>query len=35
MDFSDMVQDGMDWIDLVQGKDNWRALVNIVMYLHV
>jgi hypothetical protein len=25
----------MDWIDLVQGKDNWRALVNIVMYLHV
>ena len=24
---------GMDWIDLVQGKDRWRALVNAVMNL--
>jgi hypothetical protein len=22
---------GMDWIDLAQDKDQWRALVNMVM----
>jgi hypothetical protein len=22
---------GMDWIDLAQGRDQWRALVNTVM----
>jgi len=21
----------MDWIDLAQGRDRWRALVNVVM----
>jgi hypothetical protein len=26
---------GMDWIDLVQYRDNWRALVNTVMNLRV
>ena len=26
---------GMDWIDLVQDRDNWRALVNVVMDLRV
>jgi hypothetical protein len=26
---------GMDWIDLVQGKDQRRALVNTVMNLRV
>jgi hypothetical protein len=25
--------DGMDWIDLAQDRDQWRALVNIVMDL--
>jgi hypothetical protein len=23
--------DGMDWIDLAQDRDRWRALVNMVM----
>jgi hypothetical protein len=23
--------DGMDWIDLAQDRDQWRALVNTVM----
>jgi len=26
---------GMDWIELVQGRDNWRALVKAVMNLQV
>jgi hypothetical protein len=25
----------MDWIDLAQDRDQWRALVNTVMNLHV
>ena len=26
---------GMDWLELVQGKGRWRALVNAVMNLRV
>jgi len=26
---------GMDWIDLAQDRDMWRALVNVVMNLWV
>jgi hypothetical protein len=26
---------GMDWIDLSQGRDQWRALMNTVMNLRV
>jgi hypothetical protein len=25
--------DGMDWIDLAQNREQWRALVNAVMNL--
>jgi hypothetical protein len=27
--------DGVDWIDLAQDRDQWRALVNTVMKLRV
>jgi hypothetical protein len=27
--------DGMDWIDLAQDRDQWRALVNTVMNLQI
>jgi hypothetical protein len=27
--------DGMDWIDLAQDRDQWRALVNTIMNLRV
>jgi hypothetical protein len=26
---------GMDWIDLVQDREQWRALVNTVMRLQI
>ena len=26
---------GMDWIDLVQDRDRWRALLNAIMNLRV
>jgi hypothetical protein len=35
MDLREIGWDGMDWIDLVQVRDQWRALVNAVMNLRV
>jgi hypothetical protein len=30
---TDLRQDGTDWIDLAQNRDQWRALVNTVINL--
>jgi hypothetical protein len=35
IDFRETEYDGMDWIDLVQGRDQSRALVNMAMNLRV
>jgi hypothetical protein len=35
MDLSEIGWDGMDWIDLAQDRDQWRALVNRVMNIRV
>jgi hypothetical protein len=35
MDLKEIGWGGMDWIDLAQDRDQWRALVNTVMNLLV
>jgi hypothetical protein len=35
MDLREIGWDGMDWIELGQDRDQWRALVNTVMKLRV
>jgi hypothetical protein len=35
IDLSEIGWNGMDWIDLAQDRDQWRALVNTVMNLQV
>jgi hypothetical protein len=35
MDLREIGWDDMDWIDLAQDRDQWRALVNTVMNLRV
>jgi hypothetical protein len=35
IDLREIGWDGMDWCNLAQDKDQWRALVNTVMNLQV
>jgi hypothetical protein len=35
MDLGEIGWDGVDWVDLAQDGDHWRALVNTVMNLRV
>jgi hypothetical protein len=35
IDLREIGSDGMDWIDLVQDRDQWRTHVNAVMNLWV
>jgi hypothetical protein len=35
LNFREIEWGGMDWIDLAQERDQWRALVNTVMNLQV
>jgi hypothetical protein len=35
MDLREIGRDGIDWIDLAQDRDQWRALENTIMNLRV
>jgi hypothetical protein len=35
IDLREIGWDGMDWIDLAQDRDHWRALVNTVMNVRI
>jgi hypothetical protein len=35
MDLREIGWGGMDWIDLAQGRDQWTALLTMIMNLHI
>jgi hypothetical protein len=35
VDLREIQWDGMDWINVAQDRDQWRALVNTIMNLRV
>jgi hypothetical protein len=35
MDLREIKWDGIDWIDLAQDRDQWRALLNTVINIRV
>jgi hypothetical protein len=35
MDLQEVGSNGMEWIDVAQDRDRWRALVNAVMSIRV
>ena len=35
MDLQEVGCEGMEWIDVAQDRDTWRALLNVVMNLRV
>jgi hypothetical protein len=35
MDLREIGWGGMEWIDLAQDRDQWRAVISTVMNLHV
>jgi hypothetical protein len=35
IDIGEIVWAGMDWIDLAQGRDQWRAFVNTIIILRM
>jgi len=35
MDIQEVECEGVEWIELAQDRDRWRALVNVVMNLQV
>jgi hypothetical protein len=35
MDLREIGFDGVDWIDMAQDRNQWRAFVNTVLYLKV
>jgi hypothetical protein len=35
MDLREIIWDGVDWIDMAQDRDQWRALVNTVLNVRI